>query len=309
MRGYTVGIVITNISTGQKIGIQDIELTSRTLIGVDASTDTTGICFVSESYFIPLYSISLKREKGTSAVEYKIEFKRLMEKLLLENRSIYKYVRQIVQEEPFMSAMKTTSSVLMSLRTSVPELLIERKEYLEEFTYSEINNKTWKKEFFYPDKCTNNSETEKKMAMEKLSTMYPIYKTLTQDEVDAACLGIVSCRKIAKGEKIESKKPARRFNYEIEFIGAFDIQSALDEIPRLSIPKCVTDNGVNIFKIPSNGNLDKKIFTEMGDEDMVLMFEFSKKNAGNIVLKYRIHDLASRFDNIYGVVWRKNRKK
>ena len=99
--------------------------------------------------------------------------------------------------------MKNTTSILLSLRTSVPELLVERKDLLSEFNYVEMNNKAWKKEFFKPDKLPNNSEMEKKMARIKLECTYSVYNGLTQDEVDAACMGIVSCWRIATGQKME----------------------------------------------------------------------------------------------------------
>ena len=111
------------------------------------------------------------------------------------------------------------------------------------------------------------------------------------------------------GQKIESKKPARKFTYDIEFIGSDSIEDVLETITDLNIPSEVIKNGVSIISLPSNGNLDKKIYSEMGDEDKVLIFKMSKKTAGNLVLKYRLYDLANMYDNIYGVVWRKNRKK
>ena len=300
---------VTRLSDGEQINIEDIELENSCIISIDASTDTTGVCIVQCKDFAPLYSISMKRGKGMSAIEYKIEFKQLVAKLILQNRSVYKNVRTIVQEEPFISAMKNTTSILLSLRTSVPELLVERKDLLSEFHYVEMNNKAWKKEFFKPDKLPNNSEQEKKMARIKLECTYPVYNNLTQDEVDAACMGIVSCWRLASGQKIESKKPARKFNYDIEFIGSDSIEDVLETIDDLNIPSEVVKNGVSIISLPSNGNLDKKIYSEMGDEDKVLIFKMSKKTAGNLVLKYRLYDLANMYDNIYGVVWRKNRKK
>lgn len=300
---------VTRLSDAEQINIEDIELDDSCIISIDASTDTTGVCIVRCYDSTPLYSISMKRGKGMSAIEYKIEFKQLIAKLILQNRSVYRHVKTIVQEEPFISAMKNTTSILLSLRTSVPELLVERKDLLSEFNYVEMNNKAWKKEFFKPDKLPNNSEQEKKMARIKLECMYNVYNNLTQDEVDAACMGIVSCWRIATGQKIESKKPARKFTYDIEFIGSDSIEDVLETITDLNIPSEVIKNGVSIISLPSNGNLDKKIYSEMGDEDKVLIFKMSKKTAGNLVLKYRLYDLANMYDNIYGVVWRKNRKK
>lgn len=302
-------VKVTDISNNTLVNIEDIFVTCEAIIGIDASTNNTGVCIMSIEEERPLYSIEFKRDKGAGPIEYKVEFKQEMKKLLIENRSIYSNVNYIVQEEPFISAMKTTSEVLLALRTSIPELLVEDKQYGSKYIYHEMNNKTWKKKLFAPDKCPNNSEVEKKMAKEKICNLFPIYMELSQDEIDSTGIALISSRLIKSGEGLKKKVKISKFKYNIEFIGAFDIESAIEEISYMDIPKSVKENGLSIITLPSNGDLDKKIYTEMGEDDMVLLFQFSKKTAGNIILKYRLHDLASRFDNIYGVVWRQNRKK
>ena len=300
---------VTDIKQQLEVDLNEIKVENEALIGIDASTNNTGVCIIDCIHETPLYSIELKRDKGCGAIEYKVEFKRIMAKLLFENRSIYVNVVNIVQEEPFISAMKTTSEVLMALRTSIPELLIENKPLGNKYIYHEMNNKTWKKKLFYPDKCSNNSELEKKKAKEIICRLFPVYESLSQDEIDSTGIAYISAKLINSGEGIKEKVRVSKFKYNIEFIGAYDIESAIEEIGYMNIPKEVKENGLGIIKVPSNGDLDKKIYTEMGEDDMILMFEFSKKTAGNIILKYGLHDLASRFDNIYGVVWRQNRKK
>lgn len=309
---YGVNIVkirVTDLRQQLEINVDDIVVDTEALIGIDASTNNTGVCIIDCVNEKPIYSIELKRDKGSSAIEYKVEFKQVMTKILFGNRGVYANVVNIVQEEPFISAMKTTSEVLMALRTSIPEILIENKPLGSKYIYHEMNNKTWKKKLFYPDKCPNNSELEKKKAKEIICRMFPIYENLSQDEIDSTGIALISTKLINSGEGIKKKERVSRFKYNIEFIGAFDIESAIEEINYMSIPSEVKNNGLKIVSMPSNGDFDKKVYTEMGEEDMLLMFEFSKKTAGNIILKYRLYDIASRFDNLYAVVWRQNRKK
>ena len=48
---------------------------------------------------------------------------------------------------------------------------------------------------------------------------------------------------------------------------------------------------------------------KMGDDDKLLMIRFNAKHHGNILLKYNIGYLSDFNDTIYGLVWRKTRKK
>lgn len=301
--------VVTNLRQNRKIELRDIILDTRCIIAIDASTKNTGICIIEIGTERPLYSISLSRESNETAIEYKVAFKGIIADLILNNGSVYKNVRMIIQEEPFISAMKTTTEVLMSLRTSVPELLVEHKDLLEEFEYHEMNNKTWKKKLFSPDKCPGNTEAEKRMAKEKIGAIHPIYLSLTQDEIDACGIGIISCRLINSGVGIKDKQRISRFSYNIDFVGGDSLEAALENILELDIPKQVLETGYEMASLPANGNLEKRIFEAMGEDDKLLIFEFSPSKAGNLVLKYKLSYLAEIFDTLYAVVWRKNRKK
>ena len=293
---------------GKEIEMQDISIADKAIIAIDASTATTGVCLLDLKTAKPLYSISMKRGKDTNAVEYKVQFKELICDMLLKNRSIYRNVRQIVQEEPFMSGMKTTVAVLMSLRTSIPEILVEHKDLLNEFEYYEINNKTWKKKFFAPDKCPNNSQVEKAMAKAKLTAKYPVFTGLTQDEVDAASLGIVACGLLCSGQGLKDKVIARPFKYKLEFIGANTLEEAILELSE-KVPKELVGTEVRTFDVTARGNLEKKIYSEMGSDDIVLMFQFNERTAGNLILQYHLTPLLDDGEYIFGAVWRANRKK
>lgn len=307
---YVMKVNVTDIERGKTIDIKDILLTENSILAIDASTTCSGLCFIGIESGKPGYSLSLTRDKKQDAIEYKVEFKGIIKELLLGNRSIYKNVGIVVQEEPFISAMKTSSAVLMSLRTSIPELKVENKEYLENLEYHEINNKTWKKFVFKPDKCPSNTELEKSMARRKISTLYPIYKNLTQDEVDACGIAITSVDMLKKQGRIKDKQRTSKFKYSIKFIQAQSLQEAIDDILEISdIPKTVIDNGISVVDLPSNGNLDKKIYEEMGEDDRLLVFEFTRKTAGNLILKYKLSYMSDDDGKIYALVWRENRKK
>lgn len=307
---------VTDIVKDVEVDLGDIRVGGESLIAIDASTNNTGVCIIRNAYFKDgnlmdgqiEYSISMKRGKGLDAIEYKVEFKQLM-KELLSNSTVRENVRYIVQEAPFISAMKETSSVLLSLRTSIPELLIENKaEFKNNYEYHELNNKAWKKRLFAPDKCPNNSELEKAIARVKVSNICSLFETLSQDEVDAAGIGIASTRMLACGEELKEKQRISKFKYNIEFIGAFDIEDAFEEISNMNIPDEVIRNGAEIMRLPSNGNIEKKIYETMGQEDKLLVFEFTAKNGGNLILKYRLRELADESEKMYGVVWREKRK-
>jgi len=61
------------------------------------------------------------------------------------------------------------------LRTFTEELQAEHPDELKYLSYMEINNKTWKRLFLFPDKCAGDSELEKTQVREKIGGSYTIY--------------------------------------------------------------------------------------------------------------------------------------
>jgi len=285
------------------IDVDDVKVEASSVISIDASTTNTGLSIVDMNFSIPLYSISIRKQEETN-VQYKVQLKKIIQSVLMKNSKI----EYAANEQLFIGTNINSGIVLAMLKTSIEEIVAESNNELEYIKYQEIPNKTWKKRFFAPDKCPNNSQAEKEMARKKLESIYPIFSKLSQDEVDATCMGIIFAQATKQGINLKPKGAVRPFKYNIDFLVGETFDDALMGINSIDINPLIIENGIFCVKLAKNSNLDKKIYETMGSEDGLVIVEFSPKTAGNLVLQYNLYTVNDD-DRIYAFVWRKNRKK
>lgn len=304
-----------NILTPQgftEMPIDELRLIQKCILSIDGSTDITGVGIIRESDGAVVGSIAFKREhQKENAVQYKVRFKREIQKILENNPSI----TRVYYEEPFIG-YATSVKALFSLRTSVQEIIYENEPNLDYISVIEINNMKWKKIFLAPDKCPSGTDKQKAAIKEKLLKALPMLKIpeykITQDEIDAIAMGSVAITKMKDGreEELESKKKARPFTYEVQFIGADDDDVMIQEIYDIAdVPEEVMQNGIALRTLKASTELDKQIYNEMRDDDKLIIWKFPSNKFSNLVLKYKIGKLAVDYDYIYMLVWRKHRKR
>ena len=298
--------------TWVRVNLEDIGVNKNCAIAIDGSTTGTGCSIVELDTGNLVSSILFSRDKksGESKVRYKVELKRALYKLLINNR---KFISYVFYEEPFIQYAGAASALLM-LRTSVEELIVENEPELDHIKYGEVNNKKWKKEWLDPEPCPTGSELEKEAVRKKMVQAIPLMAEVSQDEIDSAAMGFVVVRKIGLGEEddLKSKKKRRPFQYNVEFIGADKeddmLQEFSDSLDEFKIPKRVLENGIRIQRINGYGKFDNKVYEAMADDDLLLILEYNSKHHGNMTLKHRIGHLTAEYENIYAIIWRKSRK-
>jgi hypothetical protein len=139
----------------------------------------------------------------------------------------------------------------------------------------------------------------------------PYLNTVSQDEIDAICMGFVATVQMKEGneESLESKKKVHPFQYNISFIGADDDDSMITEFAdTYKGPAKLLENGISLVELTSTMNFDKRVYEAMGQDDKILIMKFSSNHHGNLILKYKIGYLSASYDYIYAVVYRKSRK-
>ena len=285
--------------------INDITLEKGAFImSIDASSSITGISIINLVSEKPVYTIALKAEDKESYVTYKVRFKAFLLELLKSNRSI----DFVAYEEPFFQFVEA-AEVLFALRTSVPELIVEQAPLLDYIEYSEENNKTWKKLFLCVDALPNDSKMEKKLVSDKIIQMFPQFEKLTQDEKDAAAIGIIKARELKGKVIVKRKQKSHRFDFEAEFIGTKDVNVAWQGFLESSrIPEILKSREALLYKHKRNDNFEECVYEKMGSDDRIVIVELETKISGNIILKYRLGSIND-CEKIYGAIWRKNRKK
>ena len=170
----------------------------------------------------------------------------------------------------------------------------------------------WKKEFLMPEKVPQGTEKQKAAVREKLERALPFLSVVSQDEIDAICMGSVVIKAVqagSSGEELQSKKKAKPFKFKVEFFGANSDEELIEDFWEMySGPQSILENGVYLSELGSKSNFDKTIYERMGSDDKLLVLKFSSNYHGNVVLKYKIGGLAEQYKYIYAVVWRENRK-
>lgn len=290
----------------QEIKLDDVRTSAESIMSIDGSTDTTGVAIVRKSDIAFCYSIAFTREKDESPVQYKVRLKRSVTQLLRNNKDI----TEITYEEPFIGHITAVANLMM-LRTFIEEIKVECEPEFDYINSYEINNQRWKKLFLAPDTVPPGTELQKKAVRTKLLTFLPFLETVTQDEIDATCMSIVAASHSIAGttEEIKTQKKQRPFQYNIQFIGAEDDDAMLDILMETySGPDVVINNGILMTEMNGRGDFNKHIYKTMGAEDKLVIAKYKSKYYGNLTLEHKIGNLASSFDYIYALIWRKTRK-
>ena len=295
------------------LGIKNVDrsefkINGKVIIGIDGSSTCTGINFIEaeSGYFVA--SMALERSHGESAVRYKVNFRKFMTELLDEIDTDY-----IFYEEPFIGYAEA-SKVLFMIRSTVEEVIVENEPKFDHIKYTEVNNKRWKSKFV-DEKLLGNTELEKKAIREKVLSILPFLKDITQDEMDAFGLNWVG--RIAANEHTEdalkSHKKAKPFKYNIEFIGADNddefVEQYYDCIDSFKVPEVLRSQNAAFFSIGSRGIFENYVYNYMGEDDKLLILKFKSTSHANVIIEHRIANIADSNDYIYAIVWRKSRKK
>ncbi len=295
----------------------EIPLASRPcLISIDGSTDCTGLTVVDLATCGCLYSVALHRDKKVKdPVEYKVEFKRYLEKIIEANKNVLKCIGY---EEPFFGYAESTK-VLMALRTTAKEVLIENKDKYSKIIHFEINNKKWKAKLLYPDRCPPTSAEQKKAVRLRIESYIPDFKNLEQDECDSYGLGFVLARAYneANIKDLLSKKKVKPFAFNAEFIGFEEASSTAEDMvlshifggnKEYKIPKRVLDNGYEIVYFDGTGKFAQRVYDSLEDDDKVLIVGFPSTRYANLALEHNIGWLYEEYKFIYAIIWRVSRK-
>lgn len=300
----TNGKVVVN-----SIPVEEINIKEYAILAIDGSTSNSGLAIIRESDGAILNIMCATREDNETPVQYKVRLKRTIKDILLRNR----FIHQTYYEEP-MVANITSVKALFMLRTFIEEMIVEEEPVFDYLQHYEVNNLRWKKEFLAPDKVPSGSENQKRAVRDKLVKALPFLADVSQDEIDAIGLGFVAARFLSKnqdgGKELQSKKKARPFKYNIQFIGADDDDDAFIEFYDLyKGPSKILENGISFTEIKSKTDFNKHVYDTMGaDDDKVLVIKFSSGSHGDLILKHRIGQLSATYDYIYAIVWRVTRK-
>lgn len=291
----------------EDVPLDRVQLTESAIIQIDGSTSNTGLAILREKDGALFYSCQFTREKskGETPVQYKVRLKKQVQEILAQNMTISK----IYYEEPFVG-YTTAAPNLFMLRTFVEELIVENEPQFDYIYHTDVNNKRWKRLFLAPDKCPSNTEAEKQAVYRKLATFLPFVCELSQDEVDAIALGFVACTSLKNGteQELETKK-VRPFKYNIQFIGAdSDDEMCLEFQNVYTGPQYLLDEGINFSEIKGTADFDKHVYKAMGQYDKVLVIKFDSHRHANLILQYKIGNLAAQYEYLYAIVWRKTRK-
>lgn len=289
--------------------LEDINVQQYAVLSIDGSTSNSGLAILRESDGALMYSMCATRDtSGETPVHYKIRLKRQVADILRRN----KYIQQVYYEEPVVANITSVANLFM-LRTFIEEMIIENEPEFDYIKHYEISNMKWKKLFLAPDKVPTGTENQKKAVRNKVELSLPFLNKVTQDEIDAICMGYIACVHLINGGEageLESKKKVRPFKYNVNFIGADKDDDMLTEFYDIyNGPEKLLENGINFSEISGKTNFEKHIYQTMGpDDDKILIIKFSSKHHGNIVLEHRIGQLAAQYEYIYAIVWRVTRK-
>lgn len=289
--------------------LEDINVQQYAILSIDGSTSNSGLAILRESDGALMYSMCATRDdSGETPVHYKIRLKRQVADILRRN----KYIQQVYYEEPVVANITSVANLFM-LRTFIEEMIIENEPEFDYIKHYEISNMKWKKLFLAPDKVPAGTENQKKAVRDKVELSLPFLNKVTQDEIDAICMGYVTCVHLINGgeaEELESKKKVRPFKYNVNFIGADKDDDMLTEFYDVyNGPEKLLENGISFTEIKGKTDFEKHIYQTMGhDDDKILIIKFSSKHHGNIVLQHKIGQLAAQYDYIYAIVWRVTRK-
>lgn len=293
----------------QEIDASTILVNNYAILSIDGSTSNSGLAIMRESDGALMYTMSASREENIkeTPVHYKIMLKRAVTEILRNN----KFIKEIYYEEPVVHNMSAVKNLFM-LRSFIEELVIENEPEFDYLKYYEVPNMRWKKEFLAPDKVPTGTDNQKAAVRKRLLLSLPMMENASQDEIDAIAMGFVACTYInngKSGEELKSKKKTRPFKFESEFIGADSDDEMLGNLTYIyKGPEKILDNGILIAELDKKTNFNQFVYDTMGDEDRLIIIKFSSKHHGNIILEYKVGNLAEQFNYIYVLAWRKSRK-
>lgn len=298
------GIIMSEIQP------EDIKVDNYAILSIDGSTTNSGLAIHREYDGALLYSMKATRESsGETPVHYKIRLKRAVMDILRRNE----HITQIYYEEPVVANITAISNLFM-LRSFVEEMIIENEPDFDYIKHYEISNMRWKKEFLAPDKVPQGTDNQKKAVRAKMEGYLPFLNAVSQDEIDAICMGWVATQYMRDdkggGEALKSKKKAKPFKYNIEFIGADEDDNMLVELWDIyKGPKKLLENGISFTEIDRKTNFDKHVYDTMGaEDDKLLIIKFSSKHHGDLILKHKVGNLSAQYEYLYALVWRVTRK-
>lgn len=285
------------------IKLEDIRIQNYAILSIDGSTTNSGLSIVREADGALITSISAEREKKVEEpVRYKIRLKRAVTDLLRRN----KFIQTIVYEEPVVHHINAVANLYM-LKSFIDEIIIENEPEFDYIKHYDVPNTRWKKEWLAPDKMKQKTEEQKKQIRDKFEQLFPFFKDITQDEIDAYAMGWATAK--VGVENIRIKPKTRPFKFEVRFLGANTddaLESDLFEV--YDGPSQLKERDIMFKEIDRRANFEKSIYDLMSDEDKIIIIKFSTKYHGNIMLQYEIGELAATYDYIYAVVWRRTRK-
>ena len=292
----------------QDSSLEKLNITDYATLGIDGSTTNTGVSIIRRIDGAQYASIAFTRDKkNETPVEYKVYWKRYMYDLLMRNRLI----NMLIYEEPFCG-YATAAPNLFMLRSSMEELMVENRPDLDFITRIEVNNKRWKKNLITPEKVPADTELQKAKIKEKVLTIAPWMKDVTQDELDAYGLTYTSVNILRNGgllSELESNKPVHKFKYNSQFLSADEDEGLyMNLLRQCEAPKSVIENGISIIELKRTDNFEKIIYRAMGDNDKLLVLKFKSDTHGDIVLEHRLGDMLVH-EYIYAIIWRVGRKR
>ena len=293
----------------ESINIEDVKTDRKqeVIMSIDGSTTCSGVELLHLNSQA-LYSMAFVREKGETAVQYKVRWKRELLKIFKSNPNIY----NVYYEEPFLGYVES-AKILMSLRTSVEELIEEESPALNHLKVIEVPNKWWKKRYLAPETVPNDSELEKAAVKKKTLELCPFMAEATQDEMDALGIGlaILQSSDAFSSNDISLRKKVRKFKYDCTFIGANTDEEMLDMLEYVALnakAPGILLSEPEFYTLPGTGNFDEYVNRAIGDEDKLVVLKYRSDKYGNIALEYMLGNLTRDNKYIYAICWRKNRK-
>ena len=240
------------------IALEDVKVQQYAILSIDGSTSNSGLAIMRECDGALMYSMCATRDSsGETPVHYKIRLKRQVADLLRRN----KFITQIYYEEPVVANITAIANLFM-LRAFIEEMIIENEPEFDYLKHYEISNMKWKKNFLAPDKVPSGTDNQKKAVRAKLENGLPFLNRVTQDEIDAICMGYVVCTTLKEGgtgEELQSKKKVRPFKYNSIFVGADKDDDMLTEFYDVyNGPKKLLDNGISFTEIDGKTNFEKQ---------------------------------------------------
>lgn len=300
-------VVIANrIVSGKQLisvnKIQEIEVIDSVVMGVDCSTTCTGVTIYSVAKKEPIYTFACKRSDNELAVRYKVYLKSFMTALILQIKS---KLSDIYYEEPFVGQYVESSMTLISMRTFIPEILIENEDKLNRvIEFHEVNNKSWKRDLL-DGKVPSSTELEKKAIADKINKLYSCYKELTQDEHDSLGIAMYGIHTLQGSAELKVKYN-KGYALSGQFIGADSDTVAYNELEYVldDIPKRLKDAEIKLVNVGKKQDVEDEVYKALHQKDIIILAKFVPQEHGRMLLKYQLGELTNS-DFIYWYVWRK----